>query len=451
MKQRLAKVLVWLHGFVLLLVIALAVYGLAHGQERATAQPGAPMKATSDVKPTVSTPDRAKFDDLRKAGFDALYSLDYEGAQRKFKELMQTFPDHPAGAQFLAASLWLKTLNQSRRLQSGLYNSQSFYAQNEDKVDPQVIAQFRDWTRTAKQLAEARLKQNPRDTEALYFLGATQGLKASFEGAVERRFIAALRDGSDAVDKHRELVKLDPNFHDARITIGMYDYILGGLPFPVRVLAGLTGNRGSKKRGLATLELVAQQGTWARDDAKTFLIPLYKRERRFLDALKLTRELASTYPRNYLFKLETADALVSQAAVERQAKNVSAAADYEREAFAIFDALVRERDARGTAVRQLDLIHYQYGAALLTAGQAERAAHEFLAAALVPGAEANQATLARLRAAQALDVAGKRNDALAQYQAVLARPNVYDSQAEAKRGLRAPYHKTEEKRQDDEN
>src|SRR5207237_7289935 len=135
----------------------------------------------------------------------------------------------------------LKPLRQSSPLQSGLYNSDSFYAQNEDRAEPTIVAQFREWTRTAKQLAEARLKQNPRDTEALYFLGATQGLKASFEGAVERRFIAALRDGSDAVDKHRDVLKLDPNFNDARITIGMYDYILGGLPFPVRVLAGLTG------------------------------------------------------------------------------------------------------------------------------------------------------------------------------------------------------------------
>src|SRR5918911_1143516 len=354
MRQSLAKMLVWLQGFVLLVVIALALYGIARAQAGAAA-------ATSEVKAPPSAPDHARLDELRKAGFDALFSLDYEGAQRKFKELAQQFPDPPAGRQFLPASLWLKTLNQSRRLQSNLYNSQSFYAQSEDKVDPNVVAQFRELTRTAKQLAEARLKQNPRDTEALYFLGATQGLKASFEGAVERRFIAALRDGSDAVDKHRDLVKLDPNYHDARITIGMYDYILGGLPFPVRVLAGLTGNRGSKKRGLATLELVAQQGTWARDDAKTLLIPLYKRERRFQDAIRVTRELAAEYPRNYLFKLETADALVSQAAAERAGGNAAAAATYEREAFGIFDALLHDRDARAGAARQFDQIHYQYG------------------------------------------------------------------------------------------
>jgi hypothetical protein len=446
----LGKFLIWLHGVVVLLVVVLAVYGLAHGQTK-PARVEQAASNTDQMKPNASVADRAKFDALRAAGFNALYNLDYEGARRKFKELADAYPDHPAGPQFLAASLWVETLNNSRRLQSGLYNSESFYAKTEDKVDPKVVAQFRDWTRTAKQLAEARLKQNPRDTEALYFLGATQGLKASFEGAVERRFIAALRDGSDAVGKHRDVIKLDPNFHDARVTIGMYDYVLGGLPFPVRVLAGMTGNRGSKKRGLAGLELVAREGAWARDDAKTLLIPLYKREQRFTDALKLTRELAAQYPRNYLFKLETADALVSQAAVERKANNTTAVAEYEREAFGIFDALLRDRDARNSAVRQLDLIHYQYGEALFTAGQMERAAKEFLAAAAVPSAEANLATMARLRAAQALDLAGKRNEAVAEYKDVLARPNVYDSQAEAKRGLREPYRRQEVKKDDEEN
>jgi hypothetical protein len=48
-------------------------------------------------------------------------------------------------------------------------------------------------------------------------------------------------------------------------------------------------------------------------------------------------------------------------------------------------------------------------------------------------------TRARLRAAQALDVAGKREEALNEYKAVLARPNVFDSHEDAKRGLKEPY------------
>ncbi|HEV2801044.1 MAG TPA: hypothetical protein VGW12_11135 [Pyrinomonadaceae bacterium] len=468
MKRRLPAVLFVLHVAVLLVIILLASYSLAHGQANAGAanlQPGsttatgktataaagktpatAATATAATTTGTLSEAERARFDRLRTEGFEALYNLDYESARARFQELARLFPDHPAGSQFLAASLWLKTLNESRRLQSGLYNNDSFYAKTEDKVDPKTVAQFKELTRTAKQLAEARLKKNPKDTEALYFLGATQGLRAAFAGAVERSFVSALRSGSDAVDKHRETIKLDPKFHDAELTIGMQDYIVGGLALPYKILAGMTGTRGSKKRGLATLERVMREGQWARDDARVMLIPLYKREKRYADAATIARELAAKYPKNHLFKLEYADALVSQAAAEREQGGSAASAATEREAFAIFDTLLRER----STARQLDQIHFQYGEALFVAGQYERAAKEFLAAASVNGAEPNQATVSRLRAAQSLDLAGKREEALAQYKLVVARPNVYDSLEEARRGLREPYRKPAPKRADEE-
>jgi hypothetical protein len=387
----------------------------------------------------LSDADRARFDELRKSGFEALYNLDYEEARRNFKELARLFPDHPAGPQFLAAGLWAQTLNESRRLQSGLYNSDSFYASTEDQVDPRTVAQFREWTRAAKQLAEARLKRDPKDTEALYFLGATEGLKAAFATAVQRSFMGALKDGSNSVDRHREVIKLDPNFHDAELTIGLYDYVVGSLPLPVKLLASLTGARGSKKRGLQTLERVAREGRFAQDDARALLIVLYKREGRFNDALAAARELSAKYPRSYLLKLEAADALMSQATVERKADRPGEAAQAQREALSIFNDLLRSNTTRDAASRALDLIHVRYAEALLADGQNGQAAKEFLAAAGVSGAEQGLATMAHLRAAQSLDLAGKRNEALAQYRVVLARPNVYDAHDEARQGLREPY------------
>ena len=379
--------------------------------------------------------ERVQFDDLRREGFEALYNLDYEGANRRFKQIARQFPDHPAGLQFLAAALWAQTLNQSRRLQASLYSSDSFYAQSEDKVDPHTVAQFREWTQAAKQLAEARLKRDPRDVEALYFLGAAEGLKAAFAVAVERRFMAALRDGSRSVERHRQVIKLDPNFHDAELTIGIYDYTVGGLPLPVKLLASIGGVRGSKKRGLETLQRVASEGRWAKDDAKSLLLVLYKREKRFNDALAISRELSAKYPRNYLLKLESADALISQANAARKESKLDVAASAEREVYTIFDALLRERAASG----YFDLIHFRYGETLLQAGQPERAALEFLAAANVKGAETAVATMAHLRAAQSLDLASKRSEALAEYRVVLARQDVYNAHEEAKRGLREPY------------
>jgi hypothetical protein len=96
---------------------------------------------------------------------------------------------------------------------------------------------------------------------------------------------------------------------------------------------------------------------------------------------------------------------------------------------------------RDTSSRFFDLIHFKYGEALMTAGEYEHAAREFMASAQAPGAQQGLATMAFLYAARALDVAGKRNDALTQYRAVLARPNVYDAHDQAQAGLKEAYKK----------
>jgi len=407
------------------------------------------VAAQQSSSPWLTGAERARFEELRRSGLDALWNIDYDKAQRDFNEIVKLYPTHPAGYQLLAARVWIKTLYESRRLQVSLYSSESFYTNGDDKVDPKIVTEFRNFTREAKRLAEAKLKQEPKNIEALDFLANTEGLKASFEEAVERRHFAALRDGNDAVDHHREVLKLDPKYIDAQITIGLYEYVVGSLPLPVKILAGATGYRGSKKRGLAMLEQVAKEGRWSQDDAKSVLILLYTREKRFADVLVLTRELSVKYPRNYLLRVETADALVSLAGVKRKEKDLAGAVQAEKEAFATFDELLRDRNVRESATRALDLIHFKYGEALLIAGYNERAAKEFLAATKVDRAEPGLITMAHLFAARSYDVAGKRDEALAQYKEVLARPNVYDAHDEAKRGLRQAY-KTEQFKPDAE-
>jgi hypothetical protein len=389
-----------------------------------------------------STPATPRLEELREKGSEALFNLDYEAARQTFKEMARLFPEDPTGPQMLASTLWLESLNKARLLQAAIYSSQSFDANTEDKPDPHVIQEFRDLTRQATQLARARLQRNPRDPQMLYTLGAIESLKASFDATVERRFLAALREGSSGVDRHRDVIRLDPNFHDAELTIGLYDYIVGTLPLPAKLVASIAGVRGSKKRGIQTLERVAKDGYWERDDARLLLMALYKHEKRFAESLVLSRALQEKYPRNYLFRLETADTLVSQAAGERQANRMAAADTLEKEALSTFDSLLRERSASGASTRALDLIHFRYGEALLLLGQSERAAQQFVAAAKVGGAEAGLVTRAHLRAAQSLDLAGKRNEALGEYRVVVTRPNTYDSLEQARRGLKEPYKQT---------
>ena len=418
-------------SFLLLLIVLLTTAVGMRAQE-----PAAPA---ASVAPWLTAAEKARLEALRKSGLEALYNIDYDKALRDFKEIQQLYPNHPGGPQLLAARLWIKTLYESRRLQASLYNSESFYTNGDDKVDPKIVEEFRSLTREAKRHSEAKLKQHPKNIEALDFLANTEGLKASFAEAVERRHYAALRDGNDAVSHHRNILKLDPTYIDAQLTIGLYEYVVGSLPLPIKLIAGVTGYRGSKKRGLAMLEQVAKEGRWAQDDAKTVLVLLYTREKRYSDVLTITRELSAKYPRNYLFRLETADALVSVAGVKRKEKDLAGAVQAEKEAFATFDELLRDRNARDAAVRALDLIHFKYGEVLFMAGQNERAAKEFLTTTKVDKAEPGLVTMAHLYAARAYDVSGKRDEAVAQYKEVLARPNVYDAHDEAKRGLKQAF------------
>jgi tetratricopeptide (TPR) repeat protein len=422
--------------FPILIALAISLYAQT-APPAATASPAAAQTAAANA--WVSDADRPHYESLRRGGVEALFNLDYDKANKDFKELVRLYPNHPAGPQLLAARVWIKTLYETRRLQSSLYSSESFYSTGDDKVEPKIIAEFRNLTREAKRLAETHLKVSPKDLEALYWLGAIEGLKASFEEAVERRHFAALRDGNDSVDHHREVLKLDPTFLDAGITVGLYEYVVGSLPLPIKVVAGITGFRGSKKKGLALIERVAQEGDWAHDDARTLLIVLYTREKRYAEALVHARALSEKYPRNYLYRLEAADALVSQAEVERRNQNTEAAVKAEREAFAMFDDLLHDRTVRDTVSRALDLVHFKYGEVLLTAGEGERAAKEFLAATKVEHAEPALVTMAHLFAARAFDLAGKRDEAMAQYREVLTRPDIYAAHDEAKKGLRQPY------------
>ena len=308
-----------------------------------------------------------RLDILRAEGYEALYNLDYEGARKRFREMIQLAPDNPLGPQCFASSLWVEQLNQSWELKATLYSTKA-YTDGKRKADPAQAGEFRKWIRQTKTLAEAKLKKDPRNVEALYFLGAAEGLDAAYAAAVEKKYRVALRNGSDAVDRHKEVLKLSPGYRDAELTIGLQNYIVGSLPLPLKVIAGTMGVRGSKKRGLETLERVSSEGHWARDLARVLLVDLYKREKRWKDAVAVARALSEKYPRNYLFKLQMADGLASQIVTLRKGKDATDTTgdEEEKELVSIFDSLSRDKTLEPSTS---DLVQFRYREARVALSQ----------------------------------------------------------------------------------
>ncbi len=376
--------------------------------------------------------------ELRRAGNAALYNIDYNAARAKFEQIKKLQPQHPAGDLYLATVIWLEHLNKSRRLQTSLYRDESsFYAgaekakeENEgDQVEPVVDRAFRDRMAQAKTKALALVARNKNDADAQYFLGAFYGVMAAYEASVARKFFAAMRNGSRSVDAHEKVLKIKPDYYDAYLSVGMYDYIVGNLPFVYKALATIAGVRGNKKRGIERLQTIVAKDAATADDARVGLLAIYQNEKRYNDGLVILQELSAKYPRSYLLKLETASTLVTL--------------NRAKDAYAAFEELLKDSSAR----EAIDLVHYQYAEALALGKEHRFAAEHFLAVPKSNGADAGLATLALLRAAQVYDLAGQRNDAVAQYKVVLARPNVYDTREQAERGLKHPFmEKEKEKR-----
>ena len=73
-----------------------------------------------------------RVEELRRSGIEALYNLDYAKAGNDFREIVKIDPTNPTGPQLLAARVWAKTLYESRRMQSSLYKSESFYSKGDE-------------------------------------------------------------------------------------------------------------------------------------------------------------------------------------------------------------------------------------------------------------------------------------------------------------------------------
>ncbi|HEY6328456.1 MAG TPA: hypothetical protein VI756_03895 [Blastocatellia bacterium] len=361
---------------------------------------------------------------LRVEGNTALYNLDYQKAREMFTQMTRDAPNNPAGYVYLANNLWLETLNHSRRLSTSLYSSDSFYVQTQesDVTDRGRDRQFNAYIEQALAVCAELLKKNPNDTEALYYRGSALGLSAGYKATVGRSFRGAIWDANKSIQIQREVLKLDPNYYDAYLSVGLYEYVIDSLPLPWRVLARLAGLKGSKERGIQELETVVQQGKYASDDARVVLVGIYGREKRNDLALGQLDALAAKYPQNYLIGIEHARMLY-----------LNGRRDQANEAF---QAILNDPHISAEAT---DLVCYQWGETLFAGVDFAAAVARYRQVISWPRSEASLVSLSHLHAGEALDLAGKREEALAEYRAVLARDNVFDSHDLAHQYTKAPY------------
>ncbi len=239
---------------------------------------------------------------------DALYNLDFSIAEAAFNSLIRQDESNPDYWNGLASTIWLKILYDQQKLNVASYSGPDIGdKRSRDSIKPADEKRLRDTVNMAIAKAGAMRGRNPKDVRALYALGVSNATLAAFEGIAQRSYRSAVSRAKTARNYHQQVLKLDPNFHDAQLAIGTFDYGVSVIPPFFRMIACIFGVCGSgKDEGIRKLQIAATKGARASTDAKLILIVAYNREKRFAESLHLIDELLAKYPRNFQLELEKA-------------------------------------------------------------------------------------------------------------------------------------------------
>jgi hypothetical protein len=158
-------------------------------------------------------------------------------------------------------------------------------------------------------LANARLKANPKDLQAKFDAGAAYGLQASYVASVEGSVMSAFGIAKNAYNAQEEVMDRDPSRVAAGLVVGTYRYLISTLNLPTRVVAYIAGFGGGKEKGIKLLEGAAKDPE-TRVDAQFALMLIYSREGRHNDVVRIAHQLSTEFPRNRLLVLEEGAAAI---------------------------------------------------------------------------------------------------------------------------------------------
>ena len=185
---------------------------------------------------------------------------------------------------------------------SSFTNDNNFDARSKLDPDPAVRRQFNAALDRGDQLADAALKTQPNDTNALFAKVLATGLRSDYASLIEKRDLAALGYIKQGRILAQQLLQQKPDAYDALLAIGVENYLTGIKPAPVRWVLRLGGIQPDKEQGIRELQQTAAHGDLLKPFAKLLLAVAALRDKNDSQGCSLLHELAVTYPQNSLYR-----------------------------------------------------------------------------------------------------------------------------------------------------
>ena len=355
------------------------------------------------------------------------YNLDYDGALARFEAVERLHPENPMVKNYVLMVLIFRELYHQDLLDTTYYAHDSFLTSKRSvPVPEETRRRIESLTNEAVEITDQEIRANPRDKNAWYARGYARGMHATFITLVDHSFVTAAHQGLQARSDSEEVLKLDPDYADAKLAVGVQQFAVASLPRMIRLVVGIAGVGGSKEKGLDLLKDCAAHGVVSSVEARTALSLFLRHDRRYPEALAVQHGLAEQYPRDYLFRLEEANL------TKDKGDGPAAIAVYQR---------VLEDSRRPGYFIDPRLQLAFFGLADTQRGQNDiaSAAANYLAASQQPRSSEWLRRRAQLNAGEMFDLLHQRDRAMEQYRLAFAGGGDQSQADAARRYLKTPY------------
>ncbi len=371
--------------------------------------------------------DPLNLDPLVRQGYERFYSLDFDGALKAFNQVAQQHPQDPMAWDYILMTTVFRELYHQDLLDTTYYAHDSFLNNKRDvPVPPGIHKQIEDLTNKVIAMCDANIAANPNDKNSYFARGYAKGMHAAFITLAEHSFATAAKQGYAARNDSEQVLKLDPQYADAKMAVGLQLFAVASLPRWVRIIVGVMGVGGNKEQGLADLREAAAHGVVTSVESKTALSLFLRHDGRYPEALQVERGLAEQYPHDYLFRLEVANLL------KDEGHGLEAIAEYKK--------VLADAAKPGYFVDpRLQLAWFGMGDTQRGYNQIQDAANSFLQAAEQPNCSDWLRKRAQLNAGEMYDLLHDRGQAVRLYQ-MAAAPGGDQTQADAaRRYMKTPF------------
>ena len=240
---------------------------------------------------------------LTRDGYALAYNLQFTACYDMLEKATAADPLDPAPRRAMAAVTWIEILFAQGVATFEAFTGEITKGDVVRPIAPPILAgKFRRAIDEALRLADQQLVRKA-DADGHYQVGATQAVAALYGGTVEGRLVGSFSQGRRAVSALERARVLEPGRREAALVLGMSEYTVSTMSWPIRTLARLGGLSGNRATGLAMLKEASAPGAETESDALMLLMIIDNREGRPADALGRLEYLQGLHPENRLLWL----------------------------------------------------------------------------------------------------------------------------------------------------